>query len=332
MTLSVKKPSPVSISVGIKSVALVDRSQASQANRTVDAIHKTLSLESSHLQMDGVQASLEGLSNELIKNNRFTQVVPLTSLQLFSTGAGLFPYPLSWDSVQQICKNSHTDALFSLELFDVVSKVNLGANPLSIVSAIRSSPVLASVNAVSAVDVNMAVKIGWRIYDPSTRTILDEYIITRDISQSASILNPAKAVSFGIKRNEAVKEAGNLAGQSYADRIQPYWIRVSRNYFVRGDNGFIVAKRKAQAGDWDGAGDIWNRETTSTKGKIAGRACYNMAISDEINGDLDGAIRWASKAYEDYNVRIALRYINILRYRKNQFEILKTQDVSSNTP
>jgi hypothetical protein len=327
MSLSVRKPAPVSISSDIKSVALVDRSQASKENRTVDAIHRTLSLESSQLQLNGVQSSIDGLSNELIKSNRFTQVLPLTSLPLSSTGAGVFPYPLPWDTVESICRRSHTDALFSVELFDAETKLNFGGNPSPIAPGIRAIPVLQT-----KVNMNTAVKIGWRIYDPGTRTILDEYIITRDISSTVSILNPSKAVASDVERTEAVKTVGNLAGQAYADRILPFWIRVSRDYFVRGNDGFIVAKRKAQAGDWDGAAEIWKTATTSSSGKIAGRACYNMAIISEINGDLDGAISWASKAYENYGVRLALHYLNTLKYRKNQSDILKTQDVSSNTP
>ncbi|MEJ0101567.1 MAG: hypothetical protein WDO19_02945 [Bacteroidota bacterium] len=41
-----------------------------------------------------------------------------------------------------------------------------------------------------------------------------------------------------------------------------------------------------------------------------------MAIINEINGDIDTAIQWAQKAYEDYRVKIALGYVNILRNRK----------------
>ena len=63
--------------------------------------------------------------------------------------------------------------------------------------------------------------------------------------------------------------------------------------------------------------------------ELAGRACYNMAIISEINGDLDGAIQWAQKSYENYNIRLALNYLNILKYRQSQNEILKSQTVAS---
>ncbi len=324
MSLSVTKPAPVSISPNIKSVAIVNRSQASNETKTLDAIHKAVSLETNDLQAAGAQASIQGLLDELMKNSRFTQVKSLNGLDLRSYGAGVFPTPLLWDSVERICKESNTDALFALELFDTESKLNYAGGPPNINLAGGALPAIEHLMNIST-----NVKTGWRIYDPSTRTILDEYIIGRDLSSSGAGINPAVATSALIGRKEAVKEVGIEAGQAYASRILPYWIRVSRDYFVGGDQNFKTAQRYAQSGNWDGAAQIWLEETKSSEGKLAGRGCYNMAIIAEINGDLDGAIQWAQKSYETYNIRIALNYVNILRYRKQQNDLLKSQTVAS---
>jgi hypothetical protein len=324
MSLSVLKPAPVSIPANIKTVALVNRSKAATESQTLDAIHKALSLESNDLQQAGANGSMRGLKDELMKNTRFTEVKPL-NMDLRSFGAGIFPTPMQWDSVEKICRESNTDALFSLELFDTESKLNYSASPTQVNLGVTSLPAIAH-------QVNMAtsVKTGWRIYDPSTRTILDEYILGEDISASGSGINPAVAASSLIGRKEAVTDVGIKAGEAYADRILPYWIRVSRDYFVSGNDNFVMAKRKAQAGNWDGAAELWLQETKSADGKLAGRACYNMAIISEINGDLDGAIQWAQKSYENYNIRLALHYLNILKNRQRQNELLKSQTVASN--
>ena len=320
------EPAPVSIPSNIKTIAVVDRSQASKASQSIDAVHKVFALESNDLQKAGAQASLHGLSDELMKNNRFTEVKPL-NIDLRSYGAGVFPSALQWDSVDKICRESNTDALFSLELFDAESKINYAATPANINVGITNLP-----SVEHHVSMTTSVKTGWRIYDPSNRIILDEYVLGRDISSSGSGINPAAAVSALAGRIEAVKDVSTQAGQAYASRILPYWIRVSRDYFVGGDDNFKTAKRKAQSGNWDGAAEIWQQETKNTDGKLAGRACYNMAIISEINGNLDGAISWAQKSYEDYKIRVALNYLNILKYRKRQNELLKSQSVVSNAP
>jgi len=323
MSLSVKKPAPVSIPANIKTVAIVNRSEASEATKTLDAIHKVLSLQSNELQTAGAQASLQGLSDELSKNDRFTEVKQLKNVKLYSFGSGVFPTALAWDSVEKICSETNTNALFSLELFDADSKLAYGATPVSINAGSISVPAIQH-------DVAMTtnLKTGWRIYDPSTRTILDEYILGSNIVLEGSGINPAVAASGLIGRKEAVKDAGNKAGAAYADRILPYWIRVSREYFVRGDNNFKTAQRKAQSGNWDGAAEIWRSESAFNNATLAGRACYNMAIIAEINGDLDGAIQWAQKSYEDYRITLALQYVKILQNRKSQEEVLKTQSLS----
>ena len=76
----------------------------------------------------------------------------------------------------------------------------------------------------------------------------------------------------------------------------------------------------------DVIGLLWEKETASSSSKIAGRACYNMAIINEINGDLNSALKWAQKSYEDYNNKLAIRYVRILENRLYKNDILKTQE------
>jgi len=328
MSLSVNQPAPVTLSPNMKSAAVVNRTRAADENRTIDAIHKAVSLESKTLQSEGAKASITGLTEELRKNSRFGSVRSLDYLDLRSFGAGVFPNSLPWDTVEKICRESHTDVLFSLELFDAES--NVGVGPGSGATRLLTNMVIAPA-LDQQVNMNTQVKTGWRIYDPASHNILDEYVLSRNLATRTRLLDPVGTGTAIASRKEAVKQAGNDAGQVYASRIVPYSIRVSRYYYVRANGNFIVAKRMAQTGNWDGAGKIWQQETNNPSGKAAGRACYNMAIISEINGDVDGAIQWAQKAYEVYGLRLALGYVNVLRNRQNENELLKTQtEVTSN--
>jgi hypothetical protein len=301
----------------------VNRSRASDDNKTVNAIHNVVSLESNSLLAAGAEASISGLSNELIKNNRFTEVRFLP-VDLRTFGAGVLPSSLEWNTVEKICSENRIDALFSLEFFDTESKVSYGGTSTSIPASIVNIPTLSQ-----QVNMQTRVKTGWRIYDPSSRNILDEYLVSKDIEVSGRGVNALVAATPIAGRSEAVKQAANQAGQTYACRTVPYWIRVSRNYYVGGDDNFVVAKRMAQTGNWDEAAKLWQRETTNSNRKLAGRACYNMAIISEIHGDVDMAIQWAQKAYENYNTPFALSYVNILRDRKADNATLMNQNVGS---
>ncbi len=74
-----------------------------------------------------------------------------------------------------------------------------------------------------------------------------------------------------------------------------------------------MAKRSALAVNWDEAAKLWQQETINTKAKIKARAYYNMAISNEINGNLYAAMDWAQKPYVLSGKNLALECIDILK-------------------
>lgn len=318
--ISVQQPAPVTLPPNIKSVAVVNRSEASEQAKVVDVADKIFSLEGKNLDRDGAREGITGLSDELMKNNRFTEVKAPPIADLRTNTPGRFPAPLSWETVGKICADNNADALFVLELFDTDSKISYSVNNTTISTPLGRVPALEhQANMVTI------VRTGWRIYDPAGRNILDEYILSKRLNFTGKGINPVIAAAALIDRKEAVKQAGNNAGHGYAFRIIPYWIRVSREYYTKGTDNFVVARRKSQTGNWDGAGELWLRETTNPNSNIAGRACYNMAIISEINGDLDKAIQWAQKAYENNNNRLALGYIRLLQDRKANSAVLQEQ-------
>jgi hypothetical protein len=318
--LNVVEPAPVTVPSHIKYAGIIDRSLPSEAAKGLDAIDKALTLEGANLDKEGAIASVSGLTDELTRNERFSEVVVINSAKVRAQGMGMFPPPLNWETVSSLCAENKVDALFSLELFDTDSKISYqikkseGKTMLGVITGYEQQA-----------DMLTTVKTGWRIYDPSGKSILDEVNITKDLTFSATGLTPVIAASALIDRKEAVKKVGNLAGITFAQRLLPYNIRVYRDYYVKGTNNFEVAMRKARTGNWDEAGELWKKETLNPSPKIAGRACYNMAIISEIDGFLDVAIDWARKSYEDYNNKQALKYINILNYRKESNAILKDQ-------
>jgi Family of unknown function (DUF6340) len=318
--ISVQEPAPVALPSYIKSIGVVNRSLASDKTKVIDVVDKVFSMEGANLDKEGSISGINGLADELVKNNRFTDVKLLDNVKLSTNTPGLFPTPLAWDQVEKICRENNIDALFSLELFDTDSKISYAANTVSIKTPVGNIPAIEH-----QANMETLVKTGWRIYDPAERNLLDEDALTRQLSYYGKGINPVVAANALIGRKDAVKEVGDKAGHAYAFRIIPYWIRVTRDYYVKGTDNFVMAKRKAQTGNWNEAGGLWKKETGNPVGKIAGRACYNMAIICEINGELDNAIQWAQKSYENYNNRLALNYVNILRNRKNNDLVLKHQ-------
>jgi hypothetical protein len=319
--LNVMEPAPVTIPPYIKSVGIINRSMPTDETKALDAIDKVLSLEGKNLDKDGAWESIKGLSEELINNSRFNEVKTLSEIDFRTPRLTVFPTPLSWAIVDQICKETGTDALFSLEKYDTDTHINYSSRKVDIKTPIGSIP-----GIEHQADMETIVKTGWRIYDAPGKMILDEYIYGESIVSSGKGINPLQAAGALIGRKDAVNKVSNKAGHGYALRILPYKIRVGRDYFVKGTDNFKIARRKAQVGKWNEAGELWKKETENPKMKIAGRASYNMAIINEINGELDSALQWAQKAWEDYKIKQALDYVRILENRKYKNDVLKMQE------
>lgn len=318
--LNVIEPAPVTIPSDVVSVGIINRHLPTDETKVIDAIDKTLSLEGKNLDKDAAAESIKGLRDELSANNRFNQIKVIDDTKFKTSNLTILPPPLNWDIVDMLCKESSVDAIFALEKFDTDTRVNYSTRKVEIKTPLGNIPGLEH-----QADMQTIVKAGWRIYYPASKSILDEYIYDESILFSGRGINPLVAAAGLIGRKDAVNQVSNKAGHKYAIRILPYKIRVSRDYYVKGSNNFKIAKRRAQLGKWDEAGELWEKEINNQKGKVAGRACYNMAIINEINGDLDNALGWAQKAYEDYNNKLARDYARTLENRRYRNSVLNNQ-------
>lgn len=309
--LNVTRPAPVTLPSGIKKVGIINRSIPTDETSIVDALDRILTLEGADLDRDGAWESIAGLTAELRANERFSEVKELKDINFRASRVGVLPPPLSQGLVDSLCNETGTDALFSLERFDTDTRVGFGKSPGNPETALGKIP-------LRGLEVSMEtiIKSGWRIYTPAVAGVLDEIAFAESLVFTANGLNPVAAVEALTGRKNAIREVSRNAGHTYAMRLLPYRLRVTRDYFVKGTDNFKIAGRKAQTGKWDEAGSLWEKEISNPKMKIAGRACYNMAIINEINGSLDDALGWAQKSYEDYGIRPALKYIRILEDRK----------------
>ena len=324
VTISVLQPAPVTLPSYVKNVVVVNRTTPSQKVKMINVVNKALSLEGPNLGKDGSKAATTGLADELNKNARFDSVTIIDNSNLTTDVPGSFPMPLSWDEVEKYCSENNADALFSLEIFDTKSNIDYTANETVLKTPLGNVPAIEQ-----QANMQTSVTTGWRIYDVRSKDILDQIAFSRFLVFHGKGINPLLAANALIGRKEAVKQVGNIAGQDYAFSIIPLWKRVSRDYYVKGNSNFDLATRKARTGNWEGAANLWEQEIDNPKSKIAGRACYNMAIICEINGDLNGAIKWAQKSYEDYGNHLALNYVKILNNRTLDNEKLKDQQVSA---
>ncbi|MBT8185434.1 MAG: hypothetical protein KJN76_11390 [Eudoraea sp.] len=321
LTMNAIEPAPVFVRSDIKKIGIINRSTASEANKTLDKIDQILSLEGLKLDKAGAERAIMGLFDELTASGRFEEIKVIEDQEVARGGLAIFPASLPWKSIEQLCETYEVDAIFSLEFYDTDTRAHYKLTKMTIPNDLG---IKVEVPA-HGLTLNTQLKNGWRIYDPQQKLILDQFSSYDMVSLRGEGINPVKAFEAIVGRKEAVLGISTDLGTSYAYRLRPFKKRIARDYYVRGTDKFKIAQRRAQAGDWNGAAVLWEEELSHPKTKVAGRACYNMAIINEINGDIDTAIDWAARAYTDYNDNNALRYLNTLKYRQAEKRELEHQ-------
>lgn len=320
LTLSVTEPAAVFVPKHVHKIGILNRSESTN-NKTIDKIDQVFSIEGFNLDKEAANRVISGLKDEFSKLGNFEKIVMVETDKVSNPGLGIFPSSIPWETVDTICQRNDVDALIVLSFYDTDASVAYDTRTIEKVNAFGIKIPFIEHSATLTTN----IKAGFRIYDNPSKAILDEAITNEWNTSIGRGINPAKALEAITGRKESVLQISTQIGENYANRTQPFRIRVWREYYVRGTKNFEIGKRKAQTGDWNGAAEHWNMETNNSNSKIAGRACYNMGIINEINGDLDAAIKWVSKAYVEYKDRNALRYLNILKNRVAKNELLKYQ-------
>lgn len=312
--LTVYEPAAVYLENEYKAAGVINRSYSSGAGKVLETLDNALTLEG-NLDHEGSKAAVTGLFDQLTTNQRFEKIMLLDSMTVDNGGIDVFPAPLPWADVERICSENGLDVLFVLEVFDTDTKIDYSTQTVNQQTPLGNVPLLQHTAVMTC-----KIKTGWRIYDPKNKWIRDEFWLQDRIQSRGSGINPVKAASTLMKRGQAVRQISTQVGRFYAGRVENQRFRVWRNYFKSGSRKLRMARRRSEVGDWDGAAELWQEETKSSKRKVAGRACHNMAIYAEINGDLYGALEWAQKAFGDYGCREARDYANILRRRILRWE------------
>lgn len=294
----VRIPAAVDLPGHIQTLAVIDRSQSE--NKVVTLLEK------------GLYSALTGEKDPLTvtcMNGLADQLANYQPLQLVRTpvmekrpGTSLeFPDPLQWFEVENYCKKFNSDALLSLEIFN-----------MQILKDVAE------------------VKAGFRIYDPATKQIIDQFIFFN----SAGWRNPTPSLEGVVMKlvneDEAMYEASYGAGVVYAKRITPAWYRAERKYYKRskGNDDLAMGARMMEVNDWQAAISALEAAYESNKRKTRGRAAHNLAVVHEILGDLPVARDWAQAAWGKHRNKDSKDYVRILNRRMQEVAIIQEQEAS----
>lgn len=309
ISVDVLKPARIDVPREIKSVAIINRSLPAKEERAMNIIEGVISGEGIFNDRLGSERCVVGALELLNNSPRFKAVLP-GDIDLRGTGTDEFPAALEWNTISDICNRYNTDAVIALETFDSDSYTSIDRHEYTKEEDGKKVRVIEFI-----AELNMQIESGWRIYYNNRELIVDENVYVDHISWDARGPTREAAKRNLPSKGRIIEDAGFFAGQQYATRISPVWIRVSRSFYSKGSEELERASRYAKQGNWDEAAEIWKNTINSSDPKIAGYAAFNLALSYEMNGDLNTALEWAEKSYYDFNNKKARSYINTIKSR-----------------
>jgi hypothetical protein len=325
VTMSSMRPAEITFPSYVNTILLLDRTKFESSTKNI--LEGILTGELPEEDKAGLQATMSALQSTLRASPRF-QVKTATETYLGNSITSAFPTPLAWDKIESICAQYQTEAIIAIEIFDTDFIVTNGQKKVK--KKVKQAD---GVEKEIEVDEYYAegignVKVGFRLYDPKAKSIIDQQLFTRTNTWHAKGNSIQDAVIHLIAKKDAAQHVSTLAANSYAYKIAPMPIYITREFWVKSKTSdhLVIGARHADVNDWKQAIYTWENGLPHCRNdKDAGRICYNIAIGYEVLGELDKAKEWAGKSYVKYGNKKARDYSSMLDWRKKEEEIVKQQ-------
>lgn len=313
--LNVLQPAQMKIPEHINTIAVVDRSKPS--NGWLNALEGLVSGEAIGQDRRSREQAVDGVLKTLTRTPRFQ--VKTTGIEMTGSKAGVnLPAPLEWREVERICGDYGADAVLTIESFDSDNFSNCRRTESK-----RKKDGKEIITVRYNSEQRTGVRMGWRLYDPRTKIVVDEFISNDYLTKTGSGDTEQQAIRNLPSQVSVTREVARIGGQSYAMRIAPVYVNVSRSYYGKA-KGFKTqmkeAARYAKANNWELAATVWKliaERDAQNHESAAGRAAYNMAVAAEVRGNLEVALEWAEKSWTQFGNKKARGYIQTIKMRQN---------------
>lgn len=308
------RPADIDIPSSIDTLLMVNRTIFK--SDAINIIEGVLTGEMPGEDKAGTQAAMNTLQVALGTSNRFVVKNASETIEGNSITSA-FPAPLNWTQVEWLCSKYHTNALLAIELFDTDYIITDGERDVQREVGEGSNRRTETVHEFFAKGV-ANINIGFRIYDPKTKTIIDQQSMRLDRTWEVTGNSIQDALLNLTAKTQATRIISEMAGNAYARKIAPSPITIARHYYKKSKKipSVALGVRQAEINDWEGAIATWKTALNSTSDfKERGKIAYNIAVGYEVVHDLETAKLWANESYVKYGNKKARTLANQLERR-----------------
>lgn len=311
LTIETPIPSKEELPSEIQSLTLMNRSINSQfLNHNEDSLQSYFfrnGYQLSQIVLDSVatDTAIIALSALLFESGRYDVVVPVERNIYRSLSYEMLPDTLSPTQVSEICAIYNTDALMILERFSTKLMADYS----------REQVLANSNNYFFYATLDLKYNAFFRIYKPGIGTPIKEIELIDTISWESSDDSQERLFRKLPSVKQALINAGIKVALDIDSKISQSWSSEKRGFYLF-DRKNDLGQRLMNENKTEEASAFWKEKAQSTNKKIRSRAEYNLALANELDGNIDQAIEWGLKSFYSkyhYQTEVYLKKLKALK-------------------
>ena len=308
ITLSVLEPAQISLPKEINAVTIAPKfSIDTLPNKEFSRLDNLKFQDDNYYPL--MLESLPGLAETLGNSPKYSRIViredniPELTDNLIS--------PADWTNLVKICRDDSTDAIIVMVDAQYSDSIDVSAFDFGFgcraYYSIKSS-------------------ILWYVLYPKEIKIVDTETVNDKAEWDEVEISCDYALALLPEIPNLIGNACYNAGVKYGEMIAPQWNeQVKRKYYKSGHRKLREGYYNMLDDNYLYAAELWRSITDFKRSKVAARACFNMAIINEMNDNLDVAKDWAVKSNTLEPDPIVLNYIKVLNKRIEDKEKINKQ-------
>lgn len=312
-SIEVYKPAELTLPVEMKKIAILARNLKFENDtlRNYQKRNRKLIKDKVLFNSDSlvINTCLDSLAAKLLSQNRFDSIMIVP--------AGIMPERrveeirlANKDWYENNAEHTRADGLIILDMFSCFYSSNDDGN---------YSPL------ATVVTTNI-----WSVYDAKKQKVVDRYAQIDTLYWDGTDDSGKFKKNLIPEKNAAIPLAAGIVGENYSKRILPGWSLVYRDIMTCKKPDLKKAAELASKNKWDEAAGVWEKYVESKNSRNRIIALYNLAISNEMSGNVEKALELTAKAAEastgffmSMENEVVRKYAAVLY--KRQKELIKLQ-------
>ncbi|HOF80848.1 MAG: DUF6340 family protein [Bacteroidales bacterium] len=307
--INVLEPAEIIVPQNIKHILIAPNNKLHSNGLTYEFYDEKY-IDTSFNQKEYIGATIESLADMISYNPRFTT----TTIESLEIALPVLPEEITNRDVnylKQLCEEHQADAIV------ILAKTE---------KQVGYSKYYGHFGGYFSM-ITIIYNTRWMFINPFAPIMIDHKNIRDTLYYRVGGIYGTLDPEFYQFVGELMMETTDYVASDYGMRITPHFAETQRIVFNKGDKYLKKGFSEAESGNWVKASEIWQKTLSYNNPVIVSRGAFNIALSNEMEGNLKLAADWAEVSYDIFPDTINKTYLDILQERiRQQDDLMKQMD------